>query len=263
MSVCLSAGSCTVEPAIEDEMTRRFESNFDEAENMMDLFPADLGGWTNVQCVQRDGIQSSTPSGLSVISGANSIALDTTRSFSAPKSLKFEAAPTGSVVSKASIAKQGVDFKPGDWVSVQFNLYLDENGSLENVFLLDLESMEVDGYPGRRLAVSSSEELILESKNADGIYGSGPNFKQTTPSKTAIPKGRWVSIELELVLSRDDGGSATIRQDGVLVLDARGRTFPIETDITHYDWVEFGLTANSSTAAQRLWIDDVSISAHP
>ncbi|MBK9577647.1 MAG: heparin lyase I family protein [Fibrobacteres bacterium] len=237
----------------------RFHSDFERASTFMDLFPTDLSGWTNVQCVQPDGTQSSAPSGLSVVSGSNRISLDPSLAGLGAKAMKFEAPPTGSSVSKASIAKQGVDFKPGDQVVVKFRLYLEDHGSAENLFLMDLESMELSGYPGRRLAISGSQELILESKNAGGAYGSGPNFKPTSASKVAVPKGQWVSIQVDLVLARDDQGSVKIWQDGLLVVVANGMTFPTEPDITHYDWVEFGQTANSSANAQTLWMDDISI----
>ena len=174
--------------------------------------------------------------------------------------MRFEAPPTGANVSKAALAKQGVDFRPGDHVLARFKLYLEANGSAENLFLMDFESMELSGYPGRRLALSSAQELILESKNTDGAYGSGPNFKQSNFAKVAMPKGRWVAIRVELVLSRDSNGRAKIWQDGILVVDQTGKTFPSEPDITHYNWVEFGITANSSPGPQTLWLDDISLS---
>lgn len=254
------AVSCTVDPPTDSRPpSSRFESGFEQASTLAELFPSDLSGWTNVQCVQPNGVHSSSPSGMSVASGSNSVSLDTYRFLSGRNSLRCEAPFSGSAVSKASIVKQGMDFRPGDRVNVQFRAYLEDNGSAENVFLLDLESTEIEGYPGRRLALSGSQELILESKNTEGTYGSGPNFKQPALSRTPMPKGRWVSIELEIALSRDSGGSAKIRQDGVVVLDAEGRTFPVEPEVTRFDWIELGLTANSSIASQRLWIDDVAI----
>jgi hypothetical protein len=48
-------------------------------------------------------------------------------------------------------------------------------------------------------------------------------------------------------------------QDGILRLHANGRTFPIEPDVTVFDWFEIGLTANSSASFQRLWIDDLEL----
>ncbi|MBK8800571.1 MAG: hypothetical protein IPN71_00660 [Fibrobacteres bacterium] len=62
----------------------------------------------------------------------------------------------------------------------------------------------------------------MESKNAGGAYGSGPNFKPTSLAKVALPKGRWVSIQVEPVLARDAQGSVKIWQDDALVIDATG-----------------------------------------
>lgn len=253
--------SSDAEPSVETSPESwAFVSDFDQAGTLVDLFPADLRGWTNVQCVEPDGSQSSSPSGMSVVSGSNSIGLDSSRSVSGSRSVRMEAPPSGAKVSKAAIAKQGVDFRPGDRITAQFRLFLEDNGSAENLFLMDFESMEISGYPGRRLAVSSAQELFFESKNAGGAFGSGSNFRQDPTSRAPLIKGRWVAIRLELDLSREDQGGVRIWQDGALVLEARGRTFPTEPEITRYDWVEFGITANSSPGSQRLWLDDVSLS---
>lgn len=236
-----------------------FTSNFDQGSSFSDLFPADLRGWTNVQCVDSEGAQSSDISGLGVLQGENGIQIDTNRSVSGTNSLRFEAPPSQSSVSKAAIVKEGVDFVPGDKIRVKFKVFLEANGSAKNLFILDFESTELQGYPGRRIAISSSEELMLESKNAGKAYGSGPNFYQSTSNKRAIPKDKWVSIEVSLLLSRDSTGHAQIWQDGVLVLDATGQTFPSEADIHHYNWIEFGITANSSANSQKMWMDDVEM----
>jgi hypothetical protein len=256
-------GACS--SSVESEVERpaqdwHFESDFDEARQLVDMFHADLSAWTNVQCVQPEGSQASMPVGLAVVCGANTIGLDTGRADSGPASLRMDASPTGASVSKAAIAKQGMDFRPGDRITARFRLYLEDNGSAENLFLMDFESTEKLGYPGRRLALSSGQELMLESKNTGGAFGSGPNFRQASAAKMPLPKGRWVSIRLELDLARDGQGGVKIWQDDVLVLEARGQTFPTEPEITRYDWMELGITANSSASSQRLWLDDVSLS---
>ncbi len=260
LMACILLHSCSVNPTRDAEEPWRFTSHFDDASLMRDLFPSDLSGWTNVQCIQPGGNQASEPSGLSVVSGTNSIRLDSVHAVSGTTALRFEAPPSGTSVSKASIAKEGVDFKPGDKVTARFKIFLADNGSAENLFLVDFESTELNGYPGRRLALSSSQELILESKNSGAPYGSGPHFKPSSTSKVAMPKGRWVAVEIELYLSRGQDGFAKIWQDGALMVDAKGQTFPIEPEISHFNWVEFGITANASGTKQELWMDDISLS---
>jgi hypothetical protein len=209
--------------------------------------------------VEPDGKQATVRTAQSFASGQNRIALDSERVFDGKRSLRFEAPPTGSVVSKASLVKEGTTFRPGDHILLRCKVFLDSAGDAENTFLIDFESTQVPGFPGRRLALSSGQAPMLESKGTGGPYGSGPNLTQPTGTRVPLPKGRWVDLRLELRLSRDDSGQVDLWQDGILRLHANGRTFPIEPDVTVFDWFEIGLTANSSASFQRLWIDDLEL----
>lgn len=240
-------------------MAWHFESSFERVSNFNELFPADGSGWTNIQLVEPDGEQVSVRSAQSITSGQNRIALDSERVFEGKQSILFEAPPTGSVVSKASLVKEGTTFRPGDIILLRCKLFLDSAGDAENTFLIDFESTEVPGFPGRRLALSTDQAPMLESKGTGGPYGSGPNVSQPTGTRVPLPKGRWVDLRLELRLSRDSSGQVDLWQDGILRLHAKGQTFPLEPAITSFDWFEIGLTANSSTSFQRLWIDDLEL----
>lgn len=239
--------------------TWRFETSFEDVSDFGALFPVDGSGWTNVQLVEPDGKQVTVRSAQGFSSGQNRIALDSERVFDGKRSLRFEAPPTGSVVSKAALVKEGTSFRPGDHILLRCKLFLDSAGDAENTFLIDFESTEVPGFPGRRLALSTDQAPMFESKGTGGPYGSGPNVSQPANSRVALPKGRWVDLRLELRLSRDSSGQVDLWQDGILRLHAKGRTFPIEPEVTTFDWFEIGLTANSSTSFQRLWIDDLEL----
>lgn len=256
----LGACSGSTESVSSQDEVWRFATSFDEASSFEGLFPPDGTGWTNVQLVEPDGAHATVRSELEFRSGNNRIVLDSERVVTGRHSIRFEAPPTGSSVSKASLVKEGIDFRPSDRIVFRCRLFLDSSATSENTFLVDFESTQVPGFPGRRLAISTDQALMLESKGTGGPYGSGPNVSQVPGVRVPLPKGRWVALRLELRLDRGDQGQVDLWQDGVLLLHATCRTFPIEPEITAFDWIEVGLTANSSGASQRLWIDDVEIS---
>ncbi len=240
-------------------MAWRYTTSFEEAPFFERLFPTDGTDWTNVQLVEPDGAHATVRSERAFGSGNNRIVLDTGRSAHGKQSIRFEAPPTGSDVSKASLVKEGIDFRPADRIVFRCRLFLDSSATSENTFLVDFESTEVPGFPGRRLAISTDQALILESKGTGGPYGSGPNVAQAPGVRTPLPKGRWVDLRLELRLDRGDQGQVDLWQDGILLLHANCQTFPIEPEVTAFDWLEIGLTANSSGSFQRLWIDDIEL----
>lgn len=259
LAIGAGLGACTgsTESVPPEPVAWQFTSSFDDAPSFEALFPANGTGWTNVQLVQPDGSHAIVRSTRAFESGLNRVVLDSDRVASRRNSVRFEALSTGSDVSKAALVKEGTDFRPGDWIEFRCKLFLDSTANAENTFFVDFESTQFPGYPGRRIALTSNQSLILESKGTGGTYGSGPNVSAAPQLRIPLPTGRWVDLRLELRLDAGENGQIDLWQDGILRLHSVCQTFPNHPEITKFDWFELGLTANSSGSFQRLWIDDV------
>jgi hypothetical protein len=167
-----------------------FSSNFDSATEIMDLFPDDGSLWSNIQLVQPDGSDSVDQTVNSFSTGANSVALQSDVAASTPNAVRFDAPPSGDSVSKAALQTEGFEFGDGDDLWCAFDLYVDATNPIVDLFLADFESTEIDGGPGRRLMVSSSEEIILESK----ANYAGDTLRQDADSIVPLPTKLWVRI---------------------------------------------------------------------
>ncbi len=160
--------------------------------------------------------------------------------------------PASEVLQKASIARELLFFPPYShlWFSGWF--YIVGGESHENLSILDFESTRTYMYQGRRLMLTGpgGKYLMLESK------GAGPQFPQTT-NPVIFPTDKWVHLEIYMFLSPYADGRTGVWQDGVKILDWSGQNMPPGT---FYDWMEVGITANSSRYSQTVYVDDVVIS---
>ncbi len=232
-----------------------FSSHFDSAAKLVDLFPNDLSGWINLQLVEPNGSDDIVLEDKKAYAGKNSVELQNGQFHSSCCAVKLAAPPSGSSVSKASLQKGGFFFESGDdlWVSAWFFIQGFEN--YQALFVLDIETTEFQGSPGRRLMMSGGDnELKLESKS----NLSGPEYRQAKGNIIPFPKNEWVHIILHLRLSAGQEGLTEIWQDGVKIIEQFGQN--LLTDSAVYDRFQFGITANGSPRDKVICVDDVVIS---
>lgn len=232
-----------------------FSCDFDSAAKLVDLFPNDLSGWTYLQLVEPNGSEDIVLEDKKAYAGRNSVELRSDQFHSDCCAVKLVAPQSGSSVSKAALQKGGFFFESGDdlWVSAWFFVQGFEN--YQALFVLDIETTEFQGSPGRRLMMSGGDnELKLESKS----NLSGPEYRQAKENIILFPKNKWVHIVLHLRLSAGQNGLTEVWQDDVKIIEQSGQNLP--TDSTVYDRFQFGITANGTTSAKVMYLDDVVIS---
>ncbi len=232
-----------------------FSSDFDSAVNLADLFPDDHSGWTNLQLVDSNGATDTIIEGNKVYIGDNSVELQSDTARSGCCAIRLVAAPSGNTVSKAAMQKGGFFFESGDdlWVSAWF--FIEGYENYQSIFLLDIETTEFEGSPGRRIMMSGGDNVIkLESKGNI----SGSEYGQVKENSIPFPKNQWVQILVHLQLSAAQDGLTEIWQDGVKIISHAGQN--LTTERTVYDRLQFGLTANGSTSDKVIYIDDVLVS---
>lgn len=83
LSSCSSGPEPVAPPPVpsRDSGSWEFVSDFEQASTLEELFPANLKGWTTVQCVSADGLQTRTLQGRRLECGSNSISLDSASPF--------------------------------------------------------------------------------------------------------------------------------------------------------------------------------------
>jgi len=232
-----------------------FSYDFDSAAKLVDLFPDDLSGWTSLQLVEPNGSDDIVRENKKAYAGKNGVELQSDQFHSGCCAVKLVAPPSAGSVSKAALQKGGFFFESGDdlWVSAWFFIQGFEN--YQGMFVLDIETTEFQGSPGRRLMMSGGDnELKLESKS----NVSGPEYRQAKENIIPFPKNEWVHIILHLRLSARQEGLTEIWQDSVKIIEQFGQNMP--TDRTVYDRFQFGITANGSSHDKVIYIDDVVIS---
>lgn len=190
----------------------------------------------------------------------NNISVDTTRSWSGNKALKFVAARSDDEgASKASIAKQNMAFWEGETVWLTARIFIEESNSLEWLFLMDLEEQTAIGAgPGMRLALVDDKLRVEYKFNEDDIT-------QPLGEEIDFPRNQWVYLGWAVTLSTKEEGSVRVYQDNQLLIDKTGvRTLP--KDLLYfqqgtkgmYSSCEVGITANSSDRDLTIWVDDVA-----
>lgn len=236
-----------------------FHDGFEDADQLADLFPADLSRWTAAQI---------EPLG-------NEIALSAEVVHGGLQSLRCLAQPyNGRDASKADIVRELLTFADGDEAWFELWIYLVGGGSPQDVFLWDLEAPDtctstfacpeegngrICNSPGRRLYLSGPFGWI---KSDLGKWCVGEDFEQDEGAEVPLPLDRWVRLRVFIRLSDADDGVMRVWQDDVLLLDAVGITLPRGDSI--YSRLQVGLTANGNEQfPQTLYLDDVSIWAEP
>jgi hypothetical protein len=253
--VCLlTLIACSGDDAASTSTSYSFSDNFDNYSSIVDLFPIDQSGWTNRQLVEPDGTTAISSNSSSYFSGSNRITLQSSQYLSIPNALRFDAPDSDTSVSKACVQLEGFTFGEGAEFWCSFDVYIDTDESIQNLFLADFESTEIEGGPGRRIQIRSDESVMLESK---ALY-SGDNYPQEG-SPVTLPKKAWVNIRLHLKLSSGSNGRSRVWQDNSLIIDTTGQNLP--PDVQGYDRFQFGITANTSGTYQIVYIDNVQISS--
>lgn len=191
----------------------------------------------------------------------NYIALDTTIVHGGNYSLKFFAIAATSTVSKSSLVKHHMAFFEGDVIRISAWYYVASAPSTGWLFLFDFEEQAAIGAgPGMRIADTQETGLTLEHKfYNDDLY-------QTSGSTVSLPRNQWVNITAEVKLSQKKKGYVRIWQDNQLILSGDNRkTLPKDFLYSQqgtkgmYTSIEFGLTANSTTTDQVLYMDDILV----
>jgi polysaccharide lyase-like protein len=156
---------------------------------------------------------------------------------------------------KACLARQLLWFPAGSdfWFSGWY--YINRSPTTENLFIFDLESTQGVGNPGRRIALGGpgGNYIRLDSKRAGEIYNQ-------VDTLVPFPKAQWVNVKIHMYLSSGSDGIAHVWQDGVEIINRTGPNIP---EGVFYDWVEVGITANTSGHSQVVFVDDVVISKFP
>lgn len=188
----------------------------------------------------------------------NTITVDTARSHTGNKSLKFTAGKSADgIVSKCSISKQKMAFWEGETVRLSGWYYIDGTNSLEWLFLMDLEEQaSIGAGPGMRLALVDNQLRIEHKFNEKDVIQNNEGVD--------FPRNQWVEIVWEVKLSRKHKGTVKLWQNGQLLINTQNnRTLP--KDFLYfqqgtkgmYSSCEIGITANSKNSDLTLWVDDV------
>mgnify|MGYP000645617454 CR=1 FL=1 len=197
------------------------------------------------------------------LSNGNLISIDTIIRHSGNASLKCIAAPTSSVVSKASVLKNNLGFTNRSLIYFSAWYYIDST-PLENLFIADFEDQAyISSGPGFRLMLIGNGELAIERKKMNKS-----TLQQTVSTHKMFPTGQWVHVEMEVLLSKRNNGYFKIWQDGDLILEhykeaSLPKDFIYVTQGTKgiMHQLEVGISANSSSDTATLYLDDLEITS--
>lgn len=221
------------------------QEDFESYSSADSLFPADESRWSFHQKTFPE----------------NYIAIDTQIVHGGNQSLKFSAVGKNSTVSKSSLVKQHMAFFEGDVIRISAWYYVASPPSTGWLFLFDFEEQAAIGAgPGMRIADTQESGLTLEHKfYNDDMY-------QSAGSSISLPRNQWVNITAEVKLSQKKNGYVRIWQDNQLILSGDNRkTLPKDFLYSQqgtkgmYTSIEFGLTANSTSSDQVLYMDDILV----
>jgi len=168
------------------------------------------------------------------------------------QSLRFlSVAPTPEMITAKSLVERGLYFfRKGD--SVWFSGWYKAEDRLPFT-LLDFETSGIVHRPGIRITLRNGA-ISAELKWLDK-----PQYLQEPGTEVLFPLDRWVHVRMRVVFSEDEFGKIDIWQDGVRVINQRGRTLPTADSVI--DYVQIGITATSQDSV--LHVDDVRVSADP
>ncbi len=153
------------------------------------------------------------------------------------------------ITCKASISTPLVCFRNGEDFWFQGDYWFEEGWPLT---IADLECEFVKEHPGIRIRLYEDGVLGAELKALHK-----PQYRQPEGKQTRVPRRQWVTIRVHLHLSPTDG-RIEIWQNGSLVLDQTGPTFPFRSAI--YSSLEVGATAFSEPQGQCvLYMDNLQV----
>lgn len=190
----------------------------------------------------------------------NKITIDSTKSHTGKRSLKFMAKQSSDVLSKCSIAKQHMAFWEGETVKMTAWYFIEGTNSLEWLFLMDIEEQTAIGAgPGMRLTIVDNKLRVEYKFNEKDIV-------QPKGQEVDLPRNQWVEVVWEVELSQKNKGAVRLWQNGQLIIDSKNnRTLPKDLLYSQqgtkgmFSSFEIGITANSYDSDLTLWADDVKI----
>jgi len=241
-----------------------FENGFEVMDNNVDeLILQDASSWTNIQQVD--------PS-----NGINSITISTDIVNEGNNSLRILALPSDDILSKIDIEKFGFIAPVGSTIKIEADFYINTNEDLTDLFLIDLEccscwdsNVPNNQCPGVRLKIGGDNEYlsIERGKILDSTIGQ---------AEISFPKFEWVRIVWEMELSQENNGKNNLSINGIEVISNEGINMPnpelfrqefasAGIDFTlpenvFYERVQIGATANPSSNAIEMYIDNFSLS---
>jgi hypothetical protein len=219
-----------------------------EVDDITDLLPT----WTGAQ-----------------LDGGGTVEITTDQANTGTRSMECNA-PNN--IGKAHIFKAGYWANYGDTTDVEAHFYFPSGQDLNNVFLMDWESKsfwsdeneDPNPNPGIRIAYRTSPNRILVERG---------KLEQTEEPEFAAlytwPTDEWVKVRWVMQLGLGSEGNTQVYVNDVLVIDTTGTTYLDEDAATAngvlfneeyaYDRFKIGITANSSSNAVQLYVDDVSV----
>lgn len=169
----------------------------------------------------------------------------------------------GAQVGKADLILAYTPLGAGRVIEMGGRFFFPHGTPLDSLILMDLEcaSCGIDTNPGIRLYLRDGRLRVDRSK-----IGIEDAFLPVNPLR--MRTGVWHDIRWEVTLGADRAGRSRVFVDGNPVMDARGTTLLTQKIISQIapvrvreqvDRFQVGLTANSNSRAQSLYLDDVSI----
>lgn len=255
----------------EESLTEKFlfDDGFETQNNSLgELFPSNGLRWSL--------IQQTDPS-----DATNEISIINNEFSEGQNAIRFLAYRSDDQLSKIDIEKSGLNIKSGDRVIIKADFYINNNESLGNLLLIDLECCSCwdpsvgDNFgaenqcPGVRLMMSGGNDyLSIERGKISGTTLQQTNF--------AFPRNQWVTVEWEMTMSANENGLNRLLINGAQVLNEMGMNMPNaqifrETfanegvdftlkEPTTYERVQIGATANPTAGNIELFVDNFTLS---
>lgn len=220
--------------------------DFENISSTDQLFPPDGSRWSFYQ--QTDA--------------ANFIKLDTVNPHGGGQCLKIYArAGSANNASKSDLARNHLTFRKGEVVYFSAWYFIEGTGSMDYLFLFDLEEQtSIGAGPGLRFALEGKEGSLVVERNKM-IENT---IRQEESSKLLFPRNQWVNLSVEVKLEQKKKGYIKVWQDNTLVIDAsdvetlpKDKLYFIQGTKGLYDNAQVGITANTRDNAMVIYVDDI------